>query len=74
MMNVDTVAAYLGADQMSFTLNFSKGASTIIGQYYQFLRLGHEGYRRIMVNLLNVAKRLEQGIRDTGESSGQWGD
>lgn len=26
---------YLGSDQPSFTLNFSKGASHIIAQYYQ---------------------------------------
>jgi hypothetical protein len=26
---------YLGSDQPSFTLNFSKGASMIIAQYYQ---------------------------------------
>jgi glutamate decarboxylase len=58
--------SYLGADQMSFTLNFSKGASTIIGQYYQFLRLGFEGYRRVMLNLNNVAERLEKGLKDTG--------
>ncbi|CAI4217173.1 unnamed protein product [Parascedosporium putredinis] len=31
---------YLGADQASFTLNFSKGASQVIGQYYQLIRLG----------------------------------
>jgi glutamate decarboxylase len=28
---------YLGADQASFTLNFSKGASQVIGQYYQLV-------------------------------------
>jgi glutamate decarboxylase len=28
---------YLGADQASFTLNFSKGASHVIGQYYQLI-------------------------------------
>lgn len=39
---------YLGADQMSFTLNFSRGASQIIGQYYQLIRLGKRGYRKIM--------------------------
>uniref|UniRef100_A0A804MFH5 Glutamate decarboxylase n=1 Tax=Zea mays TaxID=4577 RepID=A0A804MFH5_MAIZE len=33
---------YLGADQPTFTLNFSKGSSQIIAQYYQFLRLGFE--------------------------------
>lgn len=26
---------YLGSDQPSFTLNFSRGASMIIAQYYQ---------------------------------------
>lgn len=40
---------YLGADQASFTLNFSKGASQVIGQYYQLIRLGKHGYRAIMV-------------------------
>jgi len=28
---------YLGADQASFTLNFSKGAAQVIGQYYQLV-------------------------------------
>jgi glutamate decarboxylase len=42
---------YLGADQASFTLNFSKGASQVIAQYYQFCRLGKSGYRAIMCNL-----------------------
>lgn len=40
---------YLGADQASFTLNFSRGASQIIGQYYQLIRLGKKGYRSIML-------------------------
>jgi len=46
---------YLGADQASFTLNFSKGASQIIGQYYQMIRLGKNGYKNIMNNLTKVA-------------------
>uniref|UniRef100_A0A0D3BSP7 Glutamate decarboxylase n=1 Tax=Brassica oleracea var. oleracea TaxID=109376 RepID=A0A0D3BSP7_BRAOL len=33
---------YLGADQPTFTLNFSKGSSQIIAQYYQLIRLGFE--------------------------------
>ncbi|VAH71109.1 unnamed protein product [Triticum turgidum subsp. durum] len=33
---------YLGTDQPTFTLNFSKGASQIIAQYYQLIRLGFE--------------------------------
>ena len=36
---------YLGADQPTFTLNFSKGASQVIAQYYQLIRLGFRGYK-----------------------------
>ncbi|KAJ9152976.1 hypothetical protein P3X46_026473 [Hevea brasiliensis] len=36
---------YLGTNQPTFTLNFSKGSSQIIAQYYQLIRLGYEGYR-----------------------------
>ena len=43
--------SYLGGDEATFNLNFSKGASQVIAQYYNFLRLGREGYRRIMTNL-----------------------
>merc|ERR1711988_351214 len=49
---------YLGAEQASFTLNFSKGASQVIGQYYQLIRLGKKGYRAIMTNLTRTADYL----------------
>lgn len=39
---------YLGGDMPTFTLNFSKSASQIIGQYYNFVRFGFEGYKRIL--------------------------
>jgi glutamate/tyrosine decarboxylase-like PLP-dependent enzyme len=32
----------------------------------QFLRLGKEGYTKIMMNLGQVARRLQKGIEDTG--------
>ena len=57
---------YLGADQSSFTLNFSKGASQIIGQYYQFIRLGKRGYRSIMLNLTKTADYLSEQLRHLG--------
>lgn len=53
---------YLGADQASFTLNFSKGASQVIGQYYQLIRLGKHGYRAIMSNLIRTADYLSQSL------------
>ncbi|KAM0871568.1 hypothetical protein ACQ4PT_039309 [Festuca glaucescens] len=57
---------YLGADQPTFTLNFSKGSSQIIAQYYQFLRLGFEGYKNVMENCMESARTLREGLQRTG--------
>jgi len=57
---------YLGADQASFTLNFSKGASQVIGQYYQLIRLGKHGYRSIMTNLTRTADYLSSSLEQLG--------
>jgi glutamate decarboxylase len=57
---------YLGADQASFTLNFSKGASQVIGQYYQLIRLGKKGYRAIMSNLTRTADYLSDSLETLG--------
>ncbi|OJJ49082.1 hypothetical protein ASPZODRAFT_61316 [Penicilliopsis zonata CBS 506.65] len=57
---------YLGAEQASFTLNFSKGASQVIGQYYQMIRLGKHGYRSIMTNLTRVADYLSAQLTELG--------
>jgi len=57
---------YLGADQASFTLNFSRGASQIIGQYYQLIRLGKRGYRSIMLNLTRTADYLSSALEKLG--------
>ena len=58
--------AYLGTDQPSLNLNFSKNANMVVAQYYQFLRLGFEGYRKIMANLMKVSGHLAEGILATG--------
>ncbi|KAL7153595.1 hypothetical protein ABFS83_04G180000 [Erythranthe nasuta] len=57
---------YLGSDQPTFTLNFSKGSSQIIAQYYQFIRLGFEGYKDIMQNCMENTRLLRDGIIKTG--------
>ncbi|KAF8398846.1 hypothetical protein HHK36_014710 [Tetracentron sinense] len=57
---------YLGADQPTFTLNFSKGSSQIIAQYYQFLRMGFEGYKNVMRNCMESARLLREGLERTG--------
>ncbi|XP_062083179.1 glutamate decarboxylase 5-like [Humulus lupulus] len=57
---------YLGTKQPSFTLNFSKGSSQIIAQYYQFMRLGIEGYTKVMTNCMDNARALRTEIEETG--------
>ncbi|XP_040997514.1 glutamate decarboxylase-like [Juglans microcarpa x Juglans regia] len=57
---------YLGSDQPTFTLNFSKGSSQIIAQYYQLIRLGFEGYKNIMENCMENARVLKEGIEKMG--------
>ncbi|XP_022766887.1 glutamate decarboxylase 5-like isoform X2 [Durio zibethinus] len=57
---------YLGSDQPTFTLNFSKGSSQIIAQYYQLIRLGFEGYKNIIENCIENTRVLREGIEKTG--------
>ncbi|KAM2487852.1 hypothetical protein ACFX1W_039722 [Malus domestica] len=57
---------YLGSDQPTFTLNFSKGSSQIIAQYYQFIRLGFEGYKNVMINCMENTRLLREGLEKTG--------
>ena len=39
---------YLGGDMPTFTLNFSRPGNQVVGQYYNFLRLGRAGYGQVM--------------------------
>jgi glutamate decarboxylase len=57
---------YLGGDQQSFTLNFSKGAGNVIAQYYNILRFGFDGYRRIMEASMENAEYLRSSLVATG--------
>lgn len=57
---------YLGTDQPTFTLNFSKGSSQVIAQYYQLIRLGFEGYKNIVQNCHENAVVLKDGLERTG--------
>ncbi len=57
---------YLGGDMPTFTLNFSRPGNQIVGQYYNFLRLGRDGYTRVMTTLRDVAVRLAERIAALG--------
>jgi len=55
--------SYLGGNQESFTLNFSKPASAILAQYYNFIRLGFEGYKEVMSESMSTANYLRQALK-----------
>ena len=49
---------YLGGDMPNYSLNFSRPSSAVILQYFNFLRLGREGYARIVSTVLANAAAL----------------
>ena len=57
---------YLGGDMPTFTLNFSRPGNQIVGQYYNFLRLGRSGYQRIMEALRDLALHTSSKIAALG--------
>jgi glutamate decarboxylase len=46
---------YLGGDMPTFALNFSRPGAQVVLQYYQFLRLGREGFRLVQQTCQDVA-------------------
>lgn len=58
--------SYLGNDQSTFDLNFSKPSASIIGQYYNLIRLGRDGYTAVMENLLGTCQFLTESIEERG--------
>ena len=60
---------YLGGDMPTFTLNFSRPGNQVVGQYYNFIRLGRSGYTRVMQTLQGVAMELSARIAEIGPYS-----
>lgn len=54
--------SYLGGDMPTLALNFSRPGAQVLLQYYQFLRLGREGYRQVQQGSLDVAQWLSSEI------------
>lgn len=53
---------YLGGDMPTFTLNFSRAGNQVVGQYYNFLRLGRAGYTQVMHCLSQTARWLSDQL------------
>jgi glutamate decarboxylase len=58
VFNVD----YLGGQMPTFGLNFSRPGAQVVGQYYNFLRLGADGYRAVQQTCRDTAKWLAREI------------
>ena len=57
---------YLGGNMPTFGLNFSRPGGEVVAQYYNFLRLGKEGYRKIHQACYDTAAYLADEIAKLG--------
>jgi glutamate decarboxylase len=57
---------YLGGEMPTFALNFSRPGAQVAAQYYNFLRLGHDGYRRVQQTCQDIALHLSGEIAKLG--------
>lgn len=49
---------YLGGNMPTFALNFSRPGGQIVAQYYNFLRLGREGYKKFTTHVTRLLATL----------------
>ncbi|QIW10952.1 glutamate decarboxylase [Francisella sp. LA112445] len=57
---------YLGGNMPTFALNFSRPGGQIVAQYYNFVRLGFEGYRKVHQVSYDVTKYIAGQLDDMG--------
>ena len=57
---------YLGKTDATFTLNFSTGAAMVLAQYYNFVRLGRDGYTYVMQQMKQNATALSERLQAGG--------
>jgi glutamate decarboxylase len=57
---------YLGGEMPTFALNFSRPGGNVAAQYYNFLRLGAEGYTKVQQACQDVAMYLSGQIAGLG--------
>jgi glutamate decarboxylase len=57
---------YLGGEMPTFALNFSRPGAQVVAQYYNFLRLGFQGYRAVHRACQDTARHLSSEIAKMG--------
>lgn len=55
-----------GGEKSSFSINFSKPSHQVTGQYYQLLRLGFEGYSKVMHDMKRQSELIRQDLEKFG--------
>lgn len=58
--------SYLGGSLPTMAINFSRSASQIVAQYYNFIRYGNKGYTSIHMRTKKVANYIAKEINKTG--------
>lgn len=57
---------YLGGEMRDIRLNFSRPGGQVVCQYYNFLRLGRDGYRKVHTACYDTARDLADAIAALG--------
>jgi glutamate decarboxylase len=57
---------YLGDIMPTFALNFSRPGAQVVAQYYNLIRLGFEGYRRVQQYSRDVARDTAREVEKLG--------
>jgi glutamate decarboxylase len=57
---------YLGGSMPTFALNFSRPGAQVVAQYYELIRLGRDGYRRVQQACRDTALHLSAAIGRMG--------
>lgn len=55
---------YLGGEMPTMAINFSRPGNQVLAQYYQFLRLGFEGYAQVQKRSRDIAMYLSAKISE----------
>jgi len=58
---------YLGGEMPTFALNFSRPGAQVAAQYYNFLRLGFDGYKHVQQTCQDIARYLSAEIAKLGQ-------
>jgi glutamate decarboxylase len=57
---------YLGGNMPTFALNFSRPGNQVAAQYYNFLRLGFDGYKRVQQTSRDIALYISEAVSKLG--------